>query len=95
MDCARGDGVQAAEIFIFEQMWMSEKGCGDTTEAVWKENYEVLGEQKLLKKFDNCGKKNWLQRARIVSRMLGRSLRKKKLLAKVEQLAFNGGSEHC
>jgi len=45
MDCARRDGVQVAEIFIFEQMWMSEKGCGDTIKAVWKENYEVLGEQ--------------------------------------------------
>ncbi|XP_075633609.1 uncharacterized protein LOC142606093 [Castanea sativa] len=43
--------------FKFEKMWMIKRGCGDTIEVVWKENYEVSGEQKMLKKVNNCGKK--------------------------------------
>ena len=40
--------------FRFEQMWMSEKGCGDTIEAVWGEDVDLARAEKILKKVDKC-----------------------------------------
>ena len=36
-------------------MWITDKGCGETIEAVWKETYDANGGQKILKKVDRCG----------------------------------------
>ena len=40
--------------FHFEQMWMSEKGCGETIEAVWGEDVDISRAEKILKKVDKC-----------------------------------------
>lgn len=44
MDCRR------QRPFRFKQMWMNEKGCGDTVEVVWKENNEESWDLKILEK---------------------------------------------
>lgn len=41
--------------FRFEQMWMTDKGCGKTIEDVWKEKNDEAGRLKILKKVDRCG----------------------------------------
>ena len=71
---------------------MSEKGCGDTIEAIWRENHEVSGEQKLLKKFDNCGKKLATWSKNSFGNVRRELEKKRKLLAKAKQLALSGGS---
>ena len=40
--------------FHFEQIWMSEKGCGETIEAVWGEDVDISRAEKILKKVDKC-----------------------------------------
>lgn len=38
-------------------MWMSEKGCKETIEAVWGEELDASRVEKILKKVDKCGLK--------------------------------------
>ncbi|XP_075649758.1 uncharacterized protein LOC142620243 [Castanea sativa] len=77
--------------FRFEQMWMTDKGCGATIEGVWKENFEEPRTEILLKKIDRCGfeltrwsKKNF---GCVRKELEG----KRKLLAKVEKQAARTG----
>lgn len=39
----------------FEQMWMSEKGCNDTVEAVWSINSTKSWDTHILRKIKKCG----------------------------------------
>ena len=41
--------------FRFEQMWMTDKGCGETIEGVWKTNCDEPQTEKILRKIDKCG----------------------------------------
>ena len=41
--------------FRFEQMWMTDKGCGETIEGVWKTNFDEPQTEKILRKIDQCG----------------------------------------
>ena len=41
--------------FRFEQMWMTDKGCRETIEAVWTENSLEPWDTRVLKKIDKCG----------------------------------------
>ena len=80
--------------FRFEQMWISESGCGETIEAVWQgSNADSVG-RKILKKIETCGteltkwSKNNFGNVR-------RELEKKcKLLTQAKRVAINGGSVH-
>ena len=38
--CPEGMDCNQQRPFRFEQMWMTDKGCGATIEGVWKENFE-------------------------------------------------------
>ena len=51
--------------FRLEQMWMTDKGCGETIEAVWTENSLDPWDAKVLKKVDKCGHKlsRWSKRS--------------------------------
>lgn len=41
--------------FHFEHMWLTNKGCSDTVEVVWKEPIIDLWETRVLKKVEKCG----------------------------------------
>lgn len=78
--------------FWFEQMWMTEKGCGKTIEAVWSTGNDEAENVKLIKKIDKCGREltGWSKKC---FGNVRRDLEKKrKLLAKAEKSAQNGGS---
>nr|POE53793.1 hypothetical protein CFP56_73735 [Quercus suber] len=41
--------------FCFKQMWMSEKGCSDTIEAMWSINSTESWDTHVLRKLEKCG----------------------------------------
>ena len=53
------DGMECRQQrpFWFEQMWMSESGCGATIEAVWQQVVDEPRGEKVIKKVDKCGKR--------------------------------------
>ena len=42
--------------FQFEQMWMTDKGCTNTIETVWRKNVDEQWDTKIITKIDHCGK---------------------------------------
>ena len=42
--------------FRFEQMWLTNKGCNDTVEAVWKERVVDSWDTRVTNKIDKCGR---------------------------------------
>ena len=43
-------------LFRFEEMWLSNKGCGETVEGVWQVSYEDKGNTRVTRKVENYGK---------------------------------------
>ena len=43
-------------LFRFEEMWLSDKGCGETVEGVWQVSYEDKGNTRVTRKVENYGK---------------------------------------
>ena len=41
--------------FCFEQMWLTDKGCNDTVEAVWRINCNESWDSRVLRKIESCG----------------------------------------
>ena len=41
--------------FRFEQMWLTDKGCSDTVEAVWRINCNESWDSHVLRKIESCG----------------------------------------
>lgn len=77
--------------FRFEEMWLADKGCGETVEGVWLANFEEFGNQRVLKKIEKCGKElaHWSQNCfGSVRKELDK---KKKELAQVEKMALQSG----
>ena len=50
------DFLQKKKIFKFEEMWLGDKGCGETVEGVWHAKYEEDGNSRVIRKVENCGK---------------------------------------
>ena len=40
----------------FEEMWLSDKGCGRMVEAVWREEFNCAAEVQVMRKIEKCGK---------------------------------------
>lgn len=51
MDCS-----PRKKLFRFEEMWLGDKGCGETIEGVWQVRYEEEGNTRVIRKVENCGK---------------------------------------
>lgn len=51
------------KLFRFEEMWLSDKGCGEVVEGVWLSNIGGTKNTQVLRKIDLCGKEltNWSQ----------------------------------
>ena len=43
------------KLFRFEEMWLGDKGCGETVEGVWQIRYEELGSTRVIRKVEKCG----------------------------------------
>lgn len=53
------DGLEIPSItkpFRFEEMWLSDRGCTNVVEAVWKSHEEAELSTKVIKKIQRCGK---------------------------------------
>ena len=54
------DGLEPPPIsrpFRFEEMWLIDKGCGRTVEAVWRSSIPCDPNFKVIRKIDKCGNK--------------------------------------
>lgn len=73
-------------------MWMTNKGCGQTIEVVWRTGNNEAKNVKLIKKIERCGKE-LMKWSKDYFGNVQRDLEKKrKLMAKAEKSAQNGGS---
>ena len=56
--CISPEGMDCSfqKPFRFEQMWMSDKGCSETIEAVWSENSFEPWDTRVLKKMIDVGR---------------------------------------
>ena len=43
------------KIFRFEKMWLSDKGCAETVEAMWLSRDFEQSNSRVLKKIEKCG----------------------------------------
>ena len=80
------------KLFRFEEMWLGDKGCGETVEGVWHAQYEEEGNTRVIRKVEICGKAltKW---SRDCFGNIRRELEKKrKELVRIENLALQGGS---
>lgn len=44
------------KVFKFKEMWLADKGCGETIEGVWQASYGGAENLKVIRKLENCGK---------------------------------------
>lgn len=52
------DGLEpppSSKPFCFDEMWLSDKGCGQTMEAVWKASISYDPKVQVMKKIAKCG----------------------------------------
>lgn len=78
--------------FCFEQMWMTNSGCSDTIEAVWRNGEADPRFVKLLNKVDRCG----IELTKWSKKSLGSvrvELKKKKLLRQAKRRAIQGATQ--
>ena len=80
--------------FRFEQMWISESGCGETIEAVWQGSYADSVGRKILKKIETCGTELTKWSKNNFGNVRRELEKKRKLLTQAERVAINGGSVH-
>ncbi|KAK9989615.1 hypothetical protein SO802_029854 [Lithocarpus litseifolius] len=78
--------------FRFEEMWLSDKGCGRTVEAVWRDDFNCEAEFQVIRKIEKCGK-DLTQWSRQHFGSVRRKLKKKKKqLEKAELVAMHSGN---
>ncbi|XP_075654720.1 uncharacterized protein LOC142624873 [Castanea sativa] len=49
------DLLPKKKLFRFEEMWLGDKGCGETVEGVWQVCYEEVDSTRVIKKVEKCG----------------------------------------
>ena len=85
------DFQQKKKVFRFEEVWLSDKGCGETIENVWLATYEETKDTRVTRKIEACGVEltRWSHNN---FRNIRRDLEKKrKELAQVERVVVQGG----
>ena len=90
----KGMDCKQQKPFRFEQMWMTERGCGETIEAVWMGNYEEPDGMRVQKKIDNCGKELMKWSKNNLGSVRRELEKKRKILSKAEMAANKGGDVH-
>ena len=51
-----GFSAKKKKISRFEEMWLADKGCGETVEGVWQARYDEAENMRVIRKIENCGK---------------------------------------
>jgi len=51
------DPPPSSKPFCFEEMWMSDKGCGRVIEAAWRGSFPCEAKRQVIKKIEKCGAK--------------------------------------
>ena len=85
------DFQQKKRVCRFEEVWLSDKGCGETIENVWLATYEETKDTRVTRKIEACGVEltRWSHNN---FRNIRRDLEKKrKELAQVEWVVVQGG----
>ena len=77
--------------FRFEEMWLSDKGCGWVIEVVWRNNSSYEAETQVLKKIERCGTELTQWSRRNFGHVRKEIVEKRKCLAKVELAARQSG----
>ena len=44
------------KIFRLKEMWLADKGCGETIERVWQARYDEDENMRVIQKIENCGR---------------------------------------
>ena len=81
------DLPQRKRPFRFEEMWLSNSGCGETVQATWNHSSGAEGNREILTKIKKCGKDlDWWNR-NIFGSVRQELVKKKKLLLQAENEA--------
>lgn len=78
--------------FKFEEMWLSDKGCGNIVEAVWRDQIHCEARHQVMRKVEKCGFKLTQCSHRYFGNVRRELKEKKKLLVKAEQVAAKTGN---
>ena len=83
--------VQKKKIFRFEEMWLSDKGCSDTIEAVWLSSDFDHTNHQVLKKLEKCGVELTKWSRENFGNVRNELEKKRRQLAEAEMVAMNFG----
>ena len=80
--------------FLFENMWLSNSGCGEIVQAAWNHGFGVEMDREILAKVEKCGKDLIWWNKNVFGNVKQDLVRKKnkKLLFRVESEALLNGS---
>ncbi|XP_030964467.1 uncharacterized protein LOC115985690 [Quercus lobata] len=85
------DLPQRKRPFRFEEMWLSNSGCGETVQAAWNNSSGAEGNREILTKIEKCGKDlDWWNR-NVFGNVQQELVKKKKLLLQAENEAMISG----
>ena len=80
--------------FRFEEMWLSDKGCRRTVEAVWRAPFPCDPEVQVMKKIAKCGNELTQWSCKHFGSVQRELVKKKKLLVKAEQAALQSSNNY-
>ena len=79
------------KVFRFEDMWLADKGCGETVEGVWQASFEGFVSSKVIRKIERCGKELTLWSRNKFGNIRRELVKKRKELNRAEQQAVRTG----
>lgn len=57
IDLADLDFQQKKKVLRFEEVWLSNKGYGETIEGVWQATFDEAEDTRVIRKIEACGSK--------------------------------------
>ena len=82
------DLLPKKKLFRFEEMWLGDKGCGETVEGVWQASYEEMGSTRVIKKVEKCGQALTQWSKDCFGNVRNELKKKRKVLARAEKIAL-------
>ncbi|XP_075659250.1 uncharacterized protein LOC142629154 [Castanea sativa] len=80
------------KLFRFEYMWITDKGCSDTVEAVWRKDEDEPWDTKIITKVDNYGRELTCWSRQIFGSVKRELEKKRKQLIQAEKVAIHEGN---
>lgn len=78
--------------FRFEQMWLTDEGCTNTVEAVWRERVVDPWDTRVLNKIDKCGRELTRWSKKCFGSVRRELENKRKQLTQAEKVAARTGN---